>query len=198
MGDDGTDTRTRILDAALEQFFERGYDGTTTRAIAEGAEVNEVTLFRNFGSKEGIFLAVVQRETDVFHNLEEFDLTPSGDLVGDLAMAGTHITKNMVERARLVKIIMTEAGRNPKVWEVVGPTPFAVLDRIARFFEEARERGLMRDLDPRLVAVAYFSFFFRTMVANAFLGRDVFLDMDEEHIRGFADVFVNGIAPREV
>ena len=39
------DTRNRIIRAAIELVDEQGYKGATTRAIAERAEVNEVTLF---------------------------------------------------------------------------------------------------------------------------------------------------------
>jgi AcrR family transcriptional regulator len=45
------DHRQRILDAAAKVFAESGYRGATTRRIAQDAGVNEVTLFRHFGSK---------------------------------------------------------------------------------------------------------------------------------------------------
>jgi len=48
------DTETKILTAAAELFSERGYAGTTTRAIAGRAGVNEVTLFRRFENKAGV------------------------------------------------------------------------------------------------------------------------------------------------
>lgn len=47
-----TDSRERLLDAARRVFAEHGSTGATTRRIAEEAGVNEVTLFRQFGSKE--------------------------------------------------------------------------------------------------------------------------------------------------
>ncbi len=46
------DTRERILQAAAELFAEKGYARATTRSIAEAAKVNEVTIFRHFGSKK--------------------------------------------------------------------------------------------------------------------------------------------------
>ena len=46
------DTRERIKDAAVRLFGTRGFRGATTRRIAEMAGVNEVTLFRQFGSTE--------------------------------------------------------------------------------------------------------------------------------------------------
>ncbi|MGL5803875.1 MAG: TetR family transcriptional regulator [Xenococcaceae cyanobacterium] len=53
-------TRTRLINAALELFATNGITETTTKAVAELAQVNEVTLFRNFGSKHGLLLAVIE------------------------------------------------------------------------------------------------------------------------------------------
>ncbi|MFI0420800.1 TetR/AcrR family transcriptional regulator [Spongiactinospora sp. 9N601] len=44
--------RARIRDAALRQFGERGFEGATTRAIAEAAGVSPGLLRHHFGSKE--------------------------------------------------------------------------------------------------------------------------------------------------
>ncbi len=52
-------TRQRLLDAAARVFAEHGLAGATTRAIAEAAGVNEVTLFRHFHTKDGLLAAVV-------------------------------------------------------------------------------------------------------------------------------------------
>lgn len=53
-------TKTRLIDAALELFAAKGVTETTTKAVAERAQVNEVTLFRHFGSKYGLLLAVME------------------------------------------------------------------------------------------------------------------------------------------
>ncbi|WP_240355407.1 TetR/AcrR family transcriptional regulator [Mycobacterium bourgelatii] len=47
--------RRLLLDAARELFARRDYRSTTTREIAEAADVSEYLLFRNFGSKAGLF-----------------------------------------------------------------------------------------------------------------------------------------------
>ena len=64
------DTDSKILDAARALFIENGYGGTTTRAVAAKANVNEVTLFRRFGSKELLFHAVLARETKKLDSLD--------------------------------------------------------------------------------------------------------------------------------
>ena len=58
---DGAMTRARILDVALPLFAERGYAGTSIRAIATDAGCNVATLFYHFEDKEGLYATVVQR-----------------------------------------------------------------------------------------------------------------------------------------
>jgi AcrR family transcriptional regulator len=55
----GKEVRALLLDAAAKLFAEHGYEGTKTREIAERAQVGESVIFRNFGSKAGLFEAVV-------------------------------------------------------------------------------------------------------------------------------------------
>jgi AcrR family transcriptional regulator len=64
-------TRQRLINAALELFAVQGVTETTTRQIAELAQVNEVTLFRHFGNKHGLLLAVIS-ESAVFKDLGEY------------------------------------------------------------------------------------------------------------------------------
>ena len=63
-------TRARLIQAALELFTVQGVTETTTRQIAELAQVNEVTLFRHFGNKQGLLLAVIE-DSGVFTRLGE-------------------------------------------------------------------------------------------------------------------------------
>ncbi len=61
-------TRQRLIQAALELFISQGVSNTATRQIANLADVNEVTLFRHFGNKYGLLLAVIE-ESNAFTNL---------------------------------------------------------------------------------------------------------------------------------
>ena len=55
-----TETQRRLVDAALDVFAERGYEGATTAQIAARAGVAEKTLFANFGSKERLYQATLE------------------------------------------------------------------------------------------------------------------------------------------
>ncbi|WP_054811925.1 TetR/AcrR family transcriptional regulator [Nocardia arizonensis] len=56
---DATATRAALLTAARTLFSERGYEGTTVRAIAAKAGVNQALLFRYFGTKDDLFRAAL-------------------------------------------------------------------------------------------------------------------------------------------
>jgi AcrR family transcriptional regulator len=68
MSTPASSTHQRLIQSALELFTHQGVSGTTTRQIADLAEVNEVTLFRQFGNKHGLLLAVIE-ESAAFQNL---------------------------------------------------------------------------------------------------------------------------------
>src|ERR1700758_1105142 len=57
----GQETRGRILEAALELFAASGFEGASTRTIAERAGVNLPAIQYYFGSKEGLYRAVVEQ-----------------------------------------------------------------------------------------------------------------------------------------
>jgi AcrR family transcriptional regulator len=57
----GEETRGRILEAALDLFAASGFDGASTRTIAERAGVNLPAIQYYFGSKEGLYRAVVEQ-----------------------------------------------------------------------------------------------------------------------------------------
>lgn len=69
MGTQRKTARKRLIQAAFQLFSEQGVNATTTRQVADLASVNEVTLFRQFGSKQGLLLAVL-KEAEVLAQLE--------------------------------------------------------------------------------------------------------------------------------
>ncbi len=52
--------REQLIEVATRLFAERGYDATTTAAIAEAAGITEPILYRHFKSKQHLFVAIVR------------------------------------------------------------------------------------------------------------------------------------------
>lgn len=69
MDKDKIDKKDHILDVAEKVFSELGFDGASTRTISGEAGVNMAMLNYYFGSKEGLFLAVINRKITSFQNL---------------------------------------------------------------------------------------------------------------------------------
>lgn len=57
----GERTATRIMDVAEQLFATQGYDGTSLRQIAQGAEIKEPGLYNHFSGKPGLYEAVLHR-----------------------------------------------------------------------------------------------------------------------------------------
>ncbi len=60
----GPDTRGEILDVARKSFADKGFGGTTIRAVAAGAGVDPALVHHYFGSKDDLFLAALEIPVD--------------------------------------------------------------------------------------------------------------------------------------
>ncbi len=61
----GGPARARILNAAFDVLRTRGYGATQTREIAARAKVSKRDIYREFGSKEGIFAVLIASRSDL-------------------------------------------------------------------------------------------------------------------------------------
>lgn len=61
----------QMLDVALSHFFRHGYEGANMDAIAAEAQVSKRTLYQRYGSKQGLLLAVRDRERANYLRLVE-------------------------------------------------------------------------------------------------------------------------------
>lgn len=110
-----TSTRQRLIHAALELFAAQGVTETTTRQIAELAEVNEVTLFRHFGSKHGLLLAVIE-DSSVFMNLGQTliqQANQASSIYQALKDYATACLQAMERVPEVVRSVVGEAGQYP-------------------------------------------------------------------------------------
>jgi AcrR family transcriptional regulator len=64
-----TSTATRILDAAEARFAAKGYDATSLGDIADDVRIRAPSLYKHFGSKRDVYVAVLQRLLDPYFAL---------------------------------------------------------------------------------------------------------------------------------
>ncbi|MBE9216288.1 TetR family transcriptional regulator [Plectonema cf. radiosum LEGE 06105] len=108
-------TRQRLINAAAELFAAQGITETTTKAVAQLAQVNEVTLFRHFGNKHGLLLAVIS-ESPVFQELGEYLKTQATQTTSVYQALKNYCEERLqaLEQApNLVRSVVGEAGNYP-------------------------------------------------------------------------------------
>ncbi|MDO4920277.1 MAG: TetR/AcrR family transcriptional regulator [Phascolarctobacterium sp.] len=70
---DGLETRAHIIECAGRLIAERGFAQTTSKSICQAAQVNMAAVNYHFGSREGLYIAVLQEVHDHLMSLEELD-----------------------------------------------------------------------------------------------------------------------------
>jgi AcrR family transcriptional regulator len=84
-------TRERVLDAAVESFWESPAAGLSLDDVARGAGVSLQTVIRHFGGKEGLLAAAVERELGRVRVAR--GRAPSGDLPATVRVLVDHYEK---------------------------------------------------------------------------------------------------------
>ena len=150
-------TRDRIMKAAFEEFTEKGYDRTKTRQIAERASVNEVTIFRHFGSKERLFTTVI--ENGIRNGMIAVArIEPGDDVIEDLTEIGISVARSMMTNARFTKLISDEYHNiHPMLTKVMSDAYFEMVDVICQYLYKAIEKGTIRNINADLAAIMFFS-----------------------------------------
>ncbi len=187
-----SDTRGRITQAASDLFATKGYAGTTTRAIAESAGVNEVTLFRHFGSKENLAREIMKQfgGMAVAKNIENL---LSGNYRADLLMVGRMMLTVMTDRNDAMRMAICEAGHFPEFRDVVAENPRQLRQMLARYFQSLMENKKILPGHPELLAQAFLGMFFSYTVLEGFLLDSLKPDVShDEIITQFVDLFVRG------
>ena len=187
-----SNTRTKIINAASELFASKGYAGTTTRIIAETAGVNEVTLFRHFGSKENLAREIMNQfgGLAIAENLESH---LSGNYQEDLTLIGRMMLTVMTERNDAMRMAICEAGNFPEFREIVAENPRQLRLMLANYFQTLIEKNKIHQGHPELLAQAFLGMFFSFTVLQGFLMDNLQPEMtNDEIVAQFVDLFVRG------
>ncbi len=160
-------TRQKIHEAALAEFTDHGYGGARVDNIAERAGVNKRMLYHYFGSKEGLFLFVLEQAYDKIRSNEEKlkleNLSPK-EAIQELV----NFTVNyFIKHPEFIRLLNNEnlyqaehIKRSKKIRRIHSPFVQLISDVLRR----GEQQGVFRkDVDPvqfyiTVASVAYFYF----------------------------------------
>jgi AcrR family transcriptional regulator len=138
------DRRTQILDAAARAFFEHGYAATSIDAIIEDVRGSKRSIYNEFGSKEGLFTALVSTIADsALSTLDEEKF--EGDLERTLRTFGRKLAHIYLSPSLIgvYRVVVAEGRRFPSLARAFYEKgPQRAVERLAEvLYEAGRPKG---------------------------------------------------------
>ncbi len=189
------DTRQRIILAARQLFSEVGYALATTRLIAEAAQVNEVTLFRHFGSKKALLMACME-DINATGFSATFESELSGDYPADILQMAQHQIADMRANVEVLRLLLCDVRSVPELRQVLLAGGRGNLERLSGYFQKQIDAGILRqELSAQVLAIAFDSLFsssvlFEYVFQDSLIPRQTILEIVEP----LAELFVRGTA----
>lgn len=195
----GLDGAQAILGAAMELFAERGFGSVPLSAIAERAGVSKANIFHHYGSKDGLYLAVMKQASDNTSRL----LAEVTQGAGSFAERIRHFARGhllyLVQNQCVARLILRElaegdAERGRTLVEGAFGGNFATLVSI---FKSGQRAGHVRaELDPAVMALALLAgnvFFFQSQPLLPHLANVQFAADPEYYSNMVVNLFLHGV-----
>lgn len=168
---DSARTRQRILEAAMEEFTAKGFAGARVEAVAERADVNVRSLYKYFGSKEGLYAAVFG---DSFAHRHDGVIRAIEEVAEDPIRAETLITafhRALADNPAFTRLMTWDAMSvdpdDPESRVVAADVRGEMYNReIALLRDAQRASGVWRGLDPDLLLIAFMALAIYPMVTR--------------------------------
>jgi AcrR family transcriptional regulator len=169
----GRQRSEEMLRTAADLFLEKGYEQTSVDEVIQRAGGSKTHIYREFGGKEGLFLAAVQYLcAEVQQPVQTLDVSGLPFETGLLQLSQALVRLLLAERhLALQRLVFAEASRFQKtgeIWFAGGPEVTHGI--FSRFFAQAMQAGLMRRGEPDLVARLYCDMLSGHILDRAWLG----------------------------
>ncbi len=186
--------RQFILERAVTEFAQHGYQGTTMERIAEAAEVSKGTLYNYFSSKRDLFLSLIEWGSGRAREIVEEALEDEEKSIEErIRILVNHFMEFFETGRDIHRILMTEGNRIA----VSGPGDLGpairshylkFITRLAEFISQGQQEGVFRPADPQRAAMVVLN------IVGAELSHSIISDYPEPvstHAEAVAD-FVLG------
>lgn len=141
--------RREIVDAAIRIIAEQGYANTTTKAIADAADMAEGTLYNYFPSKRDLLVAILQQyQLEVDELLDEVaHLDGAADLVSVVEWA----FGLLLARLPFTRVLLVESWADDDLLrDYASERVMVVYGRVKAFVVAQMQSGTFRSVDPDL------------------------------------------------
>ena len=190
-------TRDKLLEAAIKLFAEKGFNGTTTKEIAEKAEVNEALIFRHFSTKRDLYGAIIEKKIFEEPGIE-ITLETHKDSKDD-ALVFTAIATRMFDRCgkdpSFMRLLHFSALEGHDLSDMFFETYVEYINMLICDYIETRIKdGALRNVNPLYASKAFIGMVVNQIIAQELFGEKKRGKIDQEQlIATFVRIFLNGI-----
>ncbi|MGO3609639.1 MAG: TetR/AcrR family transcriptional regulator [Enterococcus sp.] len=191
-------TRTNIMAATKKLIVEKGYSDMTTKDIAKEANVNEATLFRQFGSKKELLLAT----------LREADWIPSAssgisdqfqwDLAKDLRVIMADYFEQVTPEIVRFSLGLRAQDIYQETMPYVDKIPTAFVQLLEDYLRAMEEREKLQISDAKASAEVIFSSMIGFAFLHAYTNKKQYQIEAEHFISQAVSQFVEGLNEQNV
>jgi AcrR family transcriptional regulator len=152
-------SKEKIIEAAIEVFFAKGFDGASMREISERAGLTKPMIYYHFKNKEALYLGLLEENLAVFCQGLDSLLTQGSDPWVTLSAIIDLFEQTFAKGAKVYNIIQREISGNGRYVALLTEKYFIKLtQRITGFLQQAQQQGCLRfDLDPQLAEMSLVS-----------------------------------------
>jgi AcrR family transcriptional regulator len=185
----------QILDAAASLFAERGFHRTTTREIADAADVAEGTLYNYFANKDDLLMGIMRRLSDSFSSdtgkIEMAPVNAREHFFSLLLIREVFQEQNSTMMQALLSEILADNGLRERYYQQLLEPMIVSLEKTLRLHSEL---GEIKSVDipgtARVLASLIFGLFFLDV-----LGDPIVRSRDDALEKLITDLLFDGIAP---
>lgn len=192
-----TDSRSKLMEVGTQLFAEKVLNGVSVRELTQAAETSISMISYHFGSKEGLYSAVLQQQFDCFKEIKAIRETVSEPV----ALIESYLRWTFQRHRNhpyLLRFYTSELTNPTQFFEpIVMPVIDEVILTMAAAIEDGRKQKLFReDVDATNAALALagmVNYFFLSIRAT----RDLINhepDQDEKLIQEYLLIFTKGIS----
>ena len=181
-------TDLKIIKATFGILQREGFAKATTKKIAAEAGVNEVTIFRKFQNKNNLVKVTKDYYVELFiKQLEEiFEFEEDEGIEEYLKISFFGILNLSDDDFSILRIAMEEVREIPEKKNLLSGITDVILNKLEEFFKIKIEKGIIREVNPKSLAIMCFGMLFQSVILWKIYNKD--LDFETNY---YADDLIN-------
>ena len=192
--------RASIVAVAGGLFAKKGFSGTTTREIAEKADISEATIFKHFSKKEDLYNAIIDDlcsdESGKFLIVERIVGMEAREAFFTVAHYMLELHSKDTTLPRLIMYSALEGHVFSDIF--LRSRGMEMLECLSGLMRELIQRGEFRDADPELSARAFIGMVVHYSISQEIYGFKKHFKRSIDEVAGsFVDIFFDGMTVRK-